>query len=154
MVSLGTHQDDQARTGEPTVVGPGYRDAKGGAAGRGVGGARARSAEEKPPASFREEAPPTTCPDQGQARTTSRGESLAPSRETGATGGQTRRRAGTPAREAGAASSQRSRAAGPSVSKSSDPAGTHKRSPKARGEAGGTSASAGMLCRTLSAACL
>src|SRR5439155_17167932 len=191
MVSLGTHQDDEARTGEPTVVGPGDRDAKGGAAGRGVGGARARSAEEKPQASLREEAPswtarlaaeaptgarterhhardhgharrgdgwqeelaarvrqsrapadapvcgepgaqklptqettprrkeapPTTRPDQGQARTTSRGASSAAGRETGATGGQTRRRAGTPAREAGAASSQRSRTAGPSVSK-------------------------------------
>src|SRR5438552_11096153 len=60
MVSVGTHQDDEARTGEPTVVGPGYRDAKGGSAGRGVGGARARSAEEKPQASLREEAPSWT----------------------------------------------------------------------------------------------
>src|SRR2546426_4763548 len=238
MVSLGTHQDDEARTGEPTVVGPGHRDAKGGAAGRGVGGPGAGSPEEKtqaPPRKEapsrtarlapeapagartechpardhgdagrgdgwqedlaaragesrapadvpvcgepsaqklptqettprRKEAPPTTRPDQGQARTTSRGESLAasretgaPTRETGATGGQTSRRAGTPARETGAASSQRSRAAGPSASKTSDPTGppgAHKRSPKAMGEPGGTSASAGTLRRTLSAACL
>src|SRR5436305_8900991 len=235
MVSLGTHQDDEARTGEPTVVGPGHRDAKGGSAGRGVGGPGAGSPEEKTKVPHRQEAPswtarlaaeapagartecphardhgdarrgdgwqedlaarvresrapahapvcgepgaqklptqettprrkeapPTTRPDQGQARTTSRGASSAASRETGATaretgatGGQTRRRAGTPAREAGAASSQRSRTAGPSVSKTSDPPSIHKRSPKGRGEAAGTSASAGMLRRTLSAACL
>src|ERR1051326_2255084 len=60
MVSLGTHQDEQARTGEPTVVGPGDRHAKGSAAGRGVGGARARRAKEKAAAPLREEAPSRT----------------------------------------------------------------------------------------------
>src|SRR5438105_3010882 len=74
MVSLGTYQDDQARTGEPTVVDPGYRDAKGGSAGRGVGGARARSAEEKPQASPREEAPSWTARLAAEAPTGARAE--------------------------------------------------------------------------------
>src|SRR2546430_2586361 len=47
MVSLGAQQDEQARTSESTVVGVGHRDAKGGARGRGVGGAGAGSAAQK-----------------------------------------------------------------------------------------------------------
>src|SRR5205807_622484 len=74
MGSLGTYQDDQARTGEPTVVDPGHRAAKGGAAGRGVGGARARSAEEKPQASPREEAPSWTARLAAEAPTGARAE--------------------------------------------------------------------------------
>src|SRR5947209_8832537 len=60
MVSLGTHQDDQARTGEPTVVGPGHRDAKGGSAGRGVGGPGAASPQEKTQAPYWQAAPSWT----------------------------------------------------------------------------------------------
>src|SRR5947209_18066286 len=47
MVSLGTQQDDQPRTGESTVVGSGHRHAQGGAGGRGVGGPGAGSAAQK-----------------------------------------------------------------------------------------------------------
>src|SRR5947199_10874909 len=47
MVSLGTQQDDQPRTGESTVVGAGHRHAQGGAGGRGVGGPGAGSAVQK-----------------------------------------------------------------------------------------------------------
>src|SRR6266446_5789130 len=38
MVSLGTDQDDEAGTGEPTVVGAEHRDAKSDPRGRRVGG--------------------------------------------------------------------------------------------------------------------
>src|SRR6266568_3045442 len=47
MVSLGTQQDEQARTSEPTVAGASHRDAQGSAAGRGVGGPGAGSTAEK-----------------------------------------------------------------------------------------------------------
>src|SRR6266571_1489144 len=51
MVSLGTDQDDQPATGEPTVVGVRYRPAKGDPAGRTVrsGGAESPAEEQQAP---------------------------------------------------------------------------------------------------------
>ena len=60
MVSLGTDQDDQPATGEPTVVGVRYRFAKGDPAGRTFGSGRAESLAEEPKAPAGSQTTPRT----------------------------------------------------------------------------------------------
>src|SRR5438128_2175715 len=60
MVSLGTDQDDQPATGEPTVVGVRYRFAKGDPAGRTIGSGRAESLAEEPKAPAGSQTTPRT----------------------------------------------------------------------------------------------